>query len=79
MQSFLIQPMSNKFLALACAAAGVIGLSAVNAQAAQPDQAVNALPAVAHINQVVVVERHHHHHYYHHRRYYYRHHRRYYY
>lgn len=72
----------SKFLALACAAVGVVGFSATRAEAA-PAQTVTALPAVAHVNQVVVVERHHryyHHGYYrHHRRWYWRHHRRYYY
>ena len=74
----------SKFLALACAAVGVVGFSATRAEAAQP---VNALPAVAHINQAVVIETGHRRHYNrgyhrgyyrHHHRHYYRHHRRFY-
>ena len=69
--------LMNKILILACAAVGAVTLGVTGAQAATP---VNALPAVAHINEtVVVVNRHHHHRYYHHRRWYYRHHHRYYY
>ena len=73
----------SKFLALACAAVGIVGFSASSAEAAQP---VNVLPAVVHINQTVVLEtghrrhyRHHHYRRYHRGGYYHRHHRRHYY